>query len=221
VVLWGKDEVLQKWLAERHARFREFDSAQQSGRELILVGGGVPQPGGAEAFKELAERIARGSSAVFLDPKVFAAAGQPANLALIGHQGTLINLPNNVYHKDDWSKRHPVFADLPSGGLMDYTFYRELISNIGWSRPDAPTETVAGAVYAFTGYASGVLISMDELGAGRVVLNTLRIRENLGRSPAADRLLLNMLRYATPEAGRELRQLPSDFEARFQSQKGK
>ena len=215
VVLWGKDDALQKWLAERHMEVREFDAAQQSGRELILVGSGVPQPGGAATFKELAGRIARGSAAVFLDPNVFAAVSQPANLALIGQKGTLINLPNNVYHKDDWAKRHPIFADLPSGGLMDYTFYRELVSNIGWSRPDAPTETVAGAIYAFTGYASGVLISVDELGAGRVVLNTLRIRENLGKHPAADRLLANMLRFAEPDTTKGLEALPDDFETRF------
>ncbi|MBI3850420.1 MAG: glycoside hydrolase family 2 [Verrucomicrobia bacterium] len=215
VVLWGKDDVLQKWLAERHVEVREFDAAQQSGRELILVGSGVSQPGGAPAFKELAGRITRGSSAVFLDPNVFAAAGQLANLALIGQKGTLINLQNNVYHKDDWAKRHPIFADLPSGGLMDYTFYRELISNVGWSRPDAPTETVAGAVFAFTGYASGVLVSVDELGAGRVVLNTLRIRENLGKHPAADRLLANMLRFAEPDTTKGLEPVPDDFEARF------
>ena len=221
VVLWGKDEVLQKWLAGRHVEVREFDAAPQSGRELLLVGRVVPQPGGAEVFKELAGRIARGSSAVFLDPNVFAVAGQPANLALIGQKGTLINLQNNVYHKDDWAKRHQIFADLPAGGLMDYTFYRELISNLGWSRPDAPSETVAGAVFAFTGYASGVLVSVDELGAGRVVLNTLCIRENLGRSPAADKLLLNMLRYAAAGAVGELGPLPTDFEARFKSHKPK
>jgi hypothetical protein len=34
------------------------------------------------------------------------------------------------------------------------------------------------------------------LGEGHFVLNTLRILENLGANPAADRLLLNMVVYA-------------------------
>jgi hypothetical protein len=40
------------------------------------------------------------------------------------------------------------------------------------------------------------MVSVYRLGEGRFVLNTLRIREQLGRHPAAERLLRNMLRYA-------------------------
>ena len=40
------------------------------------------------------------------------------------------------------------------------------------------------------------MIAVYRLGEGRVILNTLRIRENLGSHPAAERLLLNILRYA-------------------------
>jgi len=34
------------------------------------------------------------------------------------------------------------------------------------------------------------------LGHGKLILNTLRIRENLGVDPVAERLLRNMLNYA-------------------------
>jgi hypothetical protein len=169
---------------------------------LILVGGKSAPPAGAAAFKELAERISRGSTAIFLTPSVFEAGGQPGNLSFLDLQGTLIFLPNNVYHKDDWAKLHPLFDGLPAGGLMDYTFYRELIPNVGWSRTNTPMAAVAGAIYASTGYSSGLLISVDELGAGRVLLNTLRIRENLGKHPAAERLLRNFLRWGALETGK-------------------
>jgi len=79
---------------------------------------------------------------------------------------------------------------------MDYTFYRELISNLGWVRIDPSVQAVAGAICAFTGYASGLLLSVEELGRGRLVLNTFRIYENLGKNPAADHLLRNLLRWA-------------------------
>ena len=48
----------------------------------------------------------------------------------------------------------------------------------------------------------GLLVSVHKLQAGRFLLNTLRIRENLGRDPAAERLLRNMLRYAAVDPGR-------------------
>ena len=53
------------------------------------------------------------------------------------------------------------------------------------------TETVT------SGYASGLLVASYPLGAGRFVINSLRILENLDQHPAADRLLLNMIGYAT------------------------
>jgi hypothetical protein len=165
-----------------------------------------------EVFRELARHMARGSTVVFVDSHVFAYAGEPISLSSIGKKGSLVGLNSNVYHKDDWSKVHPIFDGLPSGGLMDYTFYRENIGNLAWSVPDAPAEAVAGAIYAFTAYGSGLLVSVDNLGAGRFILNTLRIRENLGRDPAAERLLRNMLRYAARDAQKPVADLPPDFD---------
>ena len=50
-----------------------------------------------------------------------------------------------------------------------------------------------------TRFAYGVPIFLDRFdpGAGNIiVLNTIRIRENLGSHPAAERLLRNLLRFA-------------------------
>jgi len=204
VVLWGEDADLLKWLTEHNISVRQFADSPPKTRELILIGSKPAALGGTAAFREIAHRIERGSTAIFLEPKVFAANGQPVNLSLLGKTGTLISLPNNVYHKDDWSKVHPIFDGLPTGGLLDNTFYRELIPNVGWSRPDAPTVAVAGSIYAFTAYSSALLISVDELGAGWLILNTLAIRENLAKNPAAERLLRNLLRWAAPDTSKPL-----------------
>jgi hypothetical protein len=42
-----------------------------------------------------------------------------------------------------------------------------------------------------------VLVGAYRLGAGRFVLNILRVLENLDRHPAADRLLLNVIDFAS------------------------
>lgn len=54
-------------------------------------------------------------------------------------------------------------------------------------------------------------MSVNKLGAGRFILNTLRVRENLDKHPAADRLLLNMLRYAATDAGKPIADVPAGF----------
>ena len=84
----------------------------------------------------------------------------------------------------------------PSGGLMDYTFYREIIPDVVLVGQDPPAEAVAGAIKASQDYSSGLMLAVYESGAGRFILNSLLIRENLGSNPAAGRLLRNLLNYA-------------------------
>jgi hypothetical protein len=100
---------------------------------------------------------------------------------------------------------------------MDYKFYREIITDRAWVGLDAPAEAVAGGSNAAVSYSSGLTLSVHELGAGRFVLNTLHIRENLGSHLGADRLLLNLLRYAAPDQEQPLVALPPDFDARLRA----
>jgi hypothetical protein len=212
VVLWGDDRELAAWLARHRIRTRPPAAGPPASREVILASG-KPPAGGAAAFADLARRVARGCTVVFLSPSVFAKGNHATGWLPLTPKGTLERLPSWLYHKDEWSKRHPIFAGLPAGGLMDYTFYREIIPDVAWCGQPPPAEAVAGAINAAQGYSSGLLVAVHELGAGRFVLNTLRIRENLGPDPAAERLLRNMLNYAAADAGKPLAPLPGDFEA--------
>ena len=176
-----------------------------------------PAPGGQAAFAELARRITRGSTAIFLAPEVFAKGDQPAAWLPLAKKGALSPIVGWLYLKDEWAKRHPIFEALPAGGLMDYDYYREIIPDLVLAGQDPPKEAVAGAIKASQDYASGLMVSVYELGAGRFVLNTLRIREHLGRHPAAERLLRNMLRYAAADAGKPPAGLPANFEETLKS----
>ena len=78
-----------------------------------------------------------------------------------------------------------------------------------------PAEVVAGAIDTMSGIPfrpDGRRLSTS--GAGRFTLNTLRLRENSGADPVAERLLRNMLRYAAPDVV----QLPADLPAGFDAQ---
>ena len=103
-------------------------------------------------------------------------------------------------------KKHPLFDGLPCGGLMDYTFYREIIPDWRYWGQEIPEEPVAGA---FRNSAAGechseLMLSVYNLGAGRFILNSLRVRQELGQDPTAERLLRNMLRYAAKDAGKPI-----------------
>ncbi len=217
VVLWGNDPELEKWLTDHGMRTRRFAADPPSGREVILVSRTPQAPGGAEAFRELARRIARGPTVVFLSPDVFRHGDNPVAWLPLRQKGTLAALRSWVYLKDEWAKRHAIFEGLPAGGLMDLQFYRELIPDWVWVGQQPPAEVVAGASNTSQDYSSGLLVAVHKLGAGRFVLNTLAIRENLGRHPAAERLLRNMLRYAAEQAEEPLVDLPTDSDEKLEA----
>ncbi|NUQ63530.1 MAG: glycoside hydrolase family 2 [Pirellulales bacterium] len=227
VVLWGDDPGLVQWLTAHGIHTRSFSAGPSVGeglgvrasggatllnRELILASSKPPAPGGPSVFAELARRIAAGSSVVFLSPEVFANGGQSTAWLPLARKGALGPIRGWLYLKDEWAKRHPIFEGLHAGGLMDYTYYRELIPDLVWTGQDAPAEAVAGAIKASQDYASGLMVAVYALGEGRFVLNTLQIRENLQTHPAAERLLRNMLRYAAPNTSRPAAALPDDFD---------
>jgi hypothetical protein len=216
VVLWGEDPLVKSWLSGSGLRFRPFSREPPSGRELILVGI-HPEPGGVDSFRDLARRIARGAGVVFLSPGVFRRGDRPVGWLPLKGKGSLQNQRSWVYLKDEWAKNHPIFEGLPAGGLMDSIFYRDLIPDLLWVGQEQPAEVVAGAINASQAYASGLLVTVHELGAGRFILNTLAIRENLGRHPAADRLLRNALRYAARDLKKPLADLPPDFDAELEA----
>jgi hypothetical protein len=195
VALLGEDPGLAKWLADRGIRTKAF--GKSDARRAILVSGPVADDA---AFAELTRQIAAGSTAVFLTPAALAVKDQPTARLPIAKKGTIVGLPSWLYHKDEWCKRHPIFDGLPSGGLMDYTFYRDLIPDNGFVGQEPVGEVVAGANNASQAYSSGTLLVVHTVGEGRAIVNTLRIRENLGPNPVAERLLRNLLRFAAGTA---------------------
>ena len=84
-----------------------------------------------------------GATAVFLTPEVFARGNTRSAWLPLANKGTTSPIRGWLYLKDEWAKRHPIFDGLPSGGLMDYTFYREIIPDAVLSGQDPPAEAVA------------------------------------------------------------------------------
>jgi len=235
VVLWGDDAKLRHWLSRNGVRTRQFVPAEQTAREVILASGKPPAPGGAAVFAELARHIARGSTVVFLDPAILSDGQNATRWVPLQGKGLLapINWVGGYYRADTWAKNHPIFEGLPSGGLMDPVFYREILPQHAFLRCytvhrgftqeevtadlDEPTEAVCGANRLSANYASGLHVAVYRLGAGRFILNNLLIRENLGSVPAAERLLRNLLNYAARDADKPLAELPADFAAQLKA----
>ena len=216
VALWGDDPALAKWLADHGIKTHPLSPDKPDKREAILVGR-QPAAGGAAAWRGLARSMAQGSTAVFLSPEVFKNAANAVAWVPLANKGTLVQRGGWLYRSDHWAKRHPLFDGLPSGGLLDYAFYQNVISDTRWAGLDASAEFAAASIDASFNYDSGMLLAVYRLGAGRIVLNTLSVCEQLGQDPVAERLLRNMIRYAAEGMSQPLMDVPSDFEKQLKN----
>jgi len=215
VTLWGDDADLTTFLEGHGARVRRFDEGPADHREVILVVGKPATGDDAAAWRDLATRIARGGTAVFLMPEALARGDQPTGWLPLREKGTLRGIFGWLYLKDEWAKTHPIFASLPAGGLMDYGIYRDIIPDLVFSGQEPPAEAVSGAIKASQDYDSGLMLAVYPFAAGRFALSTLRIRENLGRDPVADQLLLNLVRWSADTAAGDLLPAPADLDAQL------
>jgi hypothetical protein len=220
VTLWGEDSELERWLNDHGVKTHRLADTAATTREVILVPGCAPAPGNAQVWQELIQRVARGSTAIFLSMAVFKKGDNELGWLPLATKGKVSMVSEYtfpaVYPKDEWTKRHAIFNGLPCGGLMDRTFYREIIPDARFSGLEMPAEAVAGAFRtSIEGYLSELTVSVHKLGAGQFVLNALRVRETLGRDPVAERLLRNMLLYAAQDASKPTVELPADFGSFF------
>lgn len=196
VALWGQDKELARWLESKGIKSTSLETSGDP-RAVILVGN-APGPD----FTELTRRIAAGATAVFLCPSVFAKGDQAAALLPLESKGKVVTVDDWLYQNNDWARNHPIFKGLPTG-LLDYQFYREILGNKFFTGQVPTQEAVAGMINTALGYNSGLTVSVHPLGAGRIVLNSLLVRENLSLQsphPVAERLLRNMLIFARAEA---------------------
>ena len=131
VVLAGEDAAVGEWLGDQGVRCRK-SAADERRRQVILVSSTPP------AFEDLWQRVHRGATAVFFG-RVFLRKAINRWAGCRWRTRALVTpIHGWLYLKDEWAKHHPIFAGLPSGGLMDYTFYREIIPDLVLSARTRP-----------------------------------------------------------------------------------
>lgn len=134
----------------------------------------------------------------------------------LAKKGSVANFGDWLYHKECVAKAHPVFEELQAKGIMDWDYYGPVISHQYFEGQADPTEVIAACFAAGycckSGYASGIMMSRYAFGKGNFILNTFSILENVGRHPAADRLLLNLIAYAGTLAKGAPAPLPKGFD---------
>ncbi len=152
-------------------------------------------------WESLSARTAAGAGVVFLSGRIFREGKAAMNWLPLKNKGRCRTVHDWLYHKDCVANRHPVFDGLQGPGIMDWDYYGPIIPHEIFEGQDTPDETIAagfatGNAQFGKGYGSCLLMAMYKSGKGRIILSTPCILENLDSHPAADRLLVNLIRYA-------------------------
>ena len=185
----GIEPRVEDWLRSHGVTIAE-------GGRVILVGE-VKQ----EQRESLMQRINQGATAVFFNPGAFKEGDDETAMLPMMNKGRLTHFSDWLYHKECVAKKHAIFSGLQAPGIMDWDYYGPLISSLFFEGQDTPDDTAAAAFAVChssrpDGYAAGVMLGAYKVGAGRIVLNTFNILDNVDRHPAADRLLLNLIDYS-------------------------
>jgi hypothetical protein len=219
ITIWESDGTLEKWFNDKGIKYRFFEGTPTESREVILIGKIDETKANLDNFQELARRMYQGSVAIFLTPSVFKREDKPLGWLPLKTKGEYRWTQGWAAGRDDFAKAHPVFDGMPCNGLMDLTYYRDIIPGNSFDGQETPTELIAGAFavgsYQPNGYYAGMHIGSYEFGAGSFMLNTLLILDNLGKHPSADRLVINLIRYASSKIYKPIAELPNDLEAKF------
>lgn len=219
VAVWQVDTRVQEWLKTRGVSVTPMEPAPAATRQVILVGNwNDPKARQGISKQDLLLRVARGSVAVFLNSGAFKKGGDAAGWLPFKNKGQLTFFPDWLYHKECVAKKHPFFDGLQPAGVMDWDYYGPLITNRFFEGQDTPEDTAAAAFAVChskptDGYAAGTMLGVYRFGAGRIVLNTLNILDNVDKHPAADRLLLNIIKHSAQTTTKPLAPTPASFEA--------
>lgn len=191
VKLWNEDPAFLDWLNANRIAASSYTADSVKENDTILVTGKESSAGLDAA--QLDKAVRSGATIIFLCPAIFEGQNNQISTLFLNDKGRFDSVWSWLYQKDEWSKKHPFFNGLPSGGLMDNQYYRELISDIWFHDTVAPSEAVAGAIKASQDYSSGLTLAVYPHGKGTVIFNSFFIRENLETNPAAERLLRNII----------------------------
>jgi hypothetical protein len=230
VVVCGNDSILSVWLKNHGINMLRFDKENRTKRQLIVIAGNAPD---SLTMISIASQMACGSNVIFLSPSTFASGKNSTRWLPLASKGSVepMDAVAGYYRADRWSKHHPLFDGMPSGGMMDYVYFRNIIAQNALSQEytvvaksmytydeitdplEYPQETVCGATRISHNYCSGVHLGIWNFGNGKFLVNTLRIEENLGTDPAADRLFCNILKFGSSNIDKSMTELPVDFES--------
>lgn len=199
VVAFGLAPAATAWLLDHGVAVDPLSATTDASTPTVLVG----DPGtdaDPAVWARLHRLVTAGATAVFLTPDGPRRGDAPLGWLPLEHGGRCEPFYDWVYHREWVGARHPLLDDVGAVGVLDWDRFGPLLgSRMYEGMPDGAEVAIAAFAVGYStpgGYASGIVLGAYPSGSGRVVLNALELLPNLDRHPLADRLLMNLIRWA-------------------------
>jgi len=199
---------LTGFLKNNGIRVAGFDASTPRSTPVFVTSVTPKTPPQVKRFADLMAYIEGGGTAVYIqgvgkgfwrsDSKQVKSPAVPFSAHVEAARGLWTCIPHLVHE-------HPIFVGLPTDGMM-----REIYENV-WATQtlrDLDGDPIVASIgfdwvshdhkmhYSGPGESWwGADLAIVPKGKGRVVVSQLRIVENLGKDPVADKLLQNLIRY--------------------------
>lgn len=188
IIVWGIRGEVKAFLKSRSITAAEFDGFDGIQPNFILIGE-PPEEEKTDGWVKIYDLIRNGCHAFVMSPSAFM-AGDKYGVSRGGYDW--------LYHKEYVTKPHCYFNNMPCGCIMDWEYYIYLINGTMFCGGNEPDEVIAacfgtGLNSSETGYEGGFNIGRYNIGYGVLVVNTFDIAGNIGKNPAADMLLCNII----------------------------
>lgn len=141
-----------------------------------------------------------GAKVVFLTPEVFKKDNRyKMDLVDIADDLNVFTARDWLYHKECIAANSEVFDGLGLG-ICDSVKYGQSYPNLAYMTSRTPDDVICPAFYVGSPHVSGAYASAHTIagfksGSGMIYLNCFRLEENLGKHPAADTVLVNLINY--------------------------
>ena len=193
----GLKEETNIFLISMGLKLTPFSTESKAGRILV----GNPEDIDNEAkWNHLMALASQGADVLFLNSDLFSGNDERcARLPIPGGMKVTF-IRDWLYHKECIATHSPVFDGLNGAGIVDYDYYDQVYPHNQLEGEALPDDVICPCFYTGShlydgSYGAFHNIAAYYCGAGRLILNTFYIEENLGVNPAADRMLLNFVKY--------------------------
>ena len=213
VWVWEKGDVLANWLRERGVSSRPGDVDRIRSGDIILISGIELSK---DTMMQIQAAVQNGACAVMLAPDiVLGGRKEDPQTKELYHSSWLQRVSGSWkpelrtiswwgrpgawgYSRTALALKHPFLSGLPQAVPLEaQPVYQRIAPKFTWllsGQPDGivlDRAIVESALHVDLPYTTD--LASIPFGKGSLILNTLRIVENLGADPAADRILENIL----------------------------